>query len=133
MKLRSWWVVAAGAIAALELVFAVGVWVDRLTEDRTRELGNGVTVTVPSEFGPLLGDILLTGVVALAAVAIVMGLATRHLEPVRAQKLLVIGLIPGVGAGVVFFWFAPFWVVSIVAVALIVRIASLDVGTPARV
>ena len=133
MRRGSWWVIGAGLIAVLELVFSIGVWVDRLTEDRTRDLGSGVSVTVPSEFGPVWGDILLTGAVAIAAVAIVTGLYLRHRQPERAQTLLIVGLVPGVLAGVVFFWFAPFWAVSIVALALIVRVARHEVGAPVHV
>jgi hypothetical protein len=128
MKRHTWWTIGAGLIAVLELVFSVGLWVDRLTEDRTRDLGNGVTFTVPSEFGPVWGDILLTGGVALAAAAIIAGLHRRNSQPDRSRSLLVAGLAPAALAGVVFFWFPPFWGVSVLAVALIVRVGRDGTG-----
>jgi hypothetical protein len=133
MKQRTWWTIGAGLIAVLELVFAVGVWVDRLTEDRTRELGGGVTVTVASEFGPVWGDVLLTGVVALAAAGIIAGLYLHDRQPGRARALLLAGLAPAAVAGAVFFWFPPMWVVSILAIALIVRIARDGAGVSVAV
>ena len=66
---------------------------------------------------------------ALAAVAVVTGLLLRRSKPERAQTLLVVGLIPGLMAGMVFFWFPPFWLVSIVSLTLIVRIARDDAET----
>lgn len=126
MKQRTWWTWGAGLIAALELAFSAGIWIERMTEDRTRNLGSGVTITVPSEFGPVWGDVLLTGVVALAAGAIVAGLSLRMRRPERARRLLLAGLVPAAAAGVVFFWFPPFWGVSLLAIALIVQTARTE-------
>ena len=128
---RPWWLVIAGAIALLEFVLAFGIWIERLTEDRTRELGSGVTVTVPSEFGPLYGDILLTGAVALAGIALVAGISLWSRNPDRAKTLLTLGLVPGVLAGMVFFWFPPFWVVSVVSVILLIALGRDRVLEPA--
>ena len=130
MRERTWWTIGAGLIAALELVFSVGVWVDRLTEDRTRDLGGGVTVTVPSEFGPVWGDILLTGGVALAPLAIIAGLFLRNRQPDRARGLLLAGLAPAAVAGVVFFWFPPMWAVSALAIAIFVAVARHRIDVP---
>ncbi len=130
MKQPAWWAIGAGLIAVLELVFSVGIWVERLSEDRTRDLREGVTVTVPSEFGPIYGDILLTGAVTLAAVAVIAGLYLRRRQPNRARGLLLAGLAPAVAAGAVFFWFPPFWVISAVAIAVMVRVVREGADAP---
>ncbi len=130
MRQRTWWTLGAGLIAVLELVFSAGIWIERLTEDRTRDLGNGVTLTVPSELGPVWGAILVTGAVALAASAIFAGLYLRRRRPEPARALIVVGLVPSVLSGVVFFWFPPMWLISAVAIAVVVGVSRSDMRAP---
>lgn len=119
---RSWWLGVAALIAGLQLVMSVGIWVDKFIADTTNV--NGVAVELPDK--PLLvwGDILLTTVMGLAAAAIVAGLYLRSHRPDRSRWLIMIGLLPSVLIGVVFFWFPPFWIVSGAALAVLVRVSQ---------
>lgn len=101
---------------------AGGIWFDRLTND-TVELYEGVAVRVPNDFGPVYGDVLLTGAIALAAFAIIAGLFIRSTQAVRGHRLMLAGLTPAALAGIVFFWFPPFWVLSAMAIAVMVRVS----------
>lgn len=130
MKRRTWLIVGAGLIAVLELMLAAAVWIERLLEDRTRDLGNGVIVTVPSEFGPLWEDIIFTGIAGLAGVAIIAGLYLLGRRPQRGRNLLLAGLAPATLAGAVFYWFPPFWVITPVAIAAMVGAAREGTGAP---
>lgn len=123
---RNWWLGVAALIAGLQLVLSVGIWVDKLIGETTNI--NGVVVELPAE--PLLdwGAILLTGVFALAAAAIIAGLYLRSQRPDRSRWLIMIGVIPSVLIGVVFFWFPPFWIVSGAAIAVIARISTQGIG-----
>ena len=119
---RNWWLAVAVAIAGLELVIAVGIWVDKLIKDTV--LVNGTEVELPGEALLVWGDIALTAVLALAAIAIIAGLYRRTSEPDRSRWLMATGLVPAALIGVVFFWFPPFWIVSGAAIAVIARIAT---------
>ena len=123
MKQGRRWVVAAGLIAALELVFSAVPWIERLTEDRTRNLGSGVTVTVPSELGSIYGDILFSAMVGLAGVAIIAGLYLLNRQPPWAPVLILMGLAPATVAGAVFFWFPLMWLVTALAIVAVVGVA----------
>lgn len=122
MTRRIWLMVGAGLIAALELWLAVVVWIERITEDRTRDLGSGVTVTVPSDLGPVWGDVLFSAATAAAGVAIVTGLYQLNRRPQLARNLILAGLAPATLAGAVFFWFPPFWLITAVAIAAMVGV-----------
>jgi hypothetical protein len=119
---RNWWLGVAALIAGLHLVLGVVIWIDKLTAETTSI--NGVVVELPAE--PLLdwGAILLTGVMAVAAAAIIAGLYLRSQRPERSRWLIMIGVIPSVLIGVVFFWFPPFWIVSGAALAVLVRVSQ---------
>lgn len=125
---RNWWLAVAALIAGLQVVLAVGIWVDKLTAETTNV--NGVAVELPAE--PLLdwGAILLTGAFALAAGALVAGLYLRSSQPDRSRWLIMIGVIPAVLIGVVFFWFPPFWIVSGAALAVLVRASRGAIREP---
>lgn len=117
-----WLVAGAALLAGLELFVAVGIWVDRFTEDSVA-LYEGTTVRVPSETGPLYGDLLLTGLIGGAALAVIAGLYLRSRRPVVAHRLIVGGLIPAALSGLVFWWFPPFWIASVVAVAVMIGVS----------
>lgn len=125
---RNWWLAVAALIAALQLVLAVGIWVDKLIAETTTI--NGVAVELPAE--PLLdwGAILLTGAFALAAGALIAGLYLRSRQPDRSRWLIMIGVVPSVLIGMVFFWFAPFWIVSGAAIAVLVRASRGTASQP---
>ncbi len=116
---RNWWLVLAALIAGLELVFAAGIWVDKFIKDTV--LVNGTEVALPGKALLVWGDIALTSLSALAAIAIIAGLYIRTSQPDRSRWLIVVGLVPAVLIGVVFFWFPPFWFVSGAAIAVIAR------------
>ena len=99
---RNWWLAVAALIAGLQLGLAVGIWVDKLTAQTTNI--NGVAVELPAETLLDWGAILLTGAFALAAGALVAGLYLRSSQPHRSRWLVMIGVIPAVLIGVVFFW-----------------------------
>jgi hypothetical protein len=117
---EKWWLAGAILIAGLEILLILGIWIDRLT-DNTVVLSNGTVLAVPSEAGPLYGDVLLTGAIAAGAAAILAGLYLRSTRRSRGHLLMVTGLVPAAAAGVVFFWYPPMWAVSALAVAVIVR------------
>ena len=119
---RTWWLVLAALVAGLELVVAVGIWIDKLIRDTV--LINGTEVELPGEALLAWGDIALTGLLALAAAAITVGILVRASQPDRSRGLIVAGLVPAALIGVVFFWFPPFWIVSGAAIAVIVRIST---------
>ncbi|NNC93195.1 MAG: hypothetical protein HKN80_11970, partial [Acidimicrobiia bacterium] len=104
---RTWWLVLAALVAGLELVVAVGIWIDKLIRDTV--LINGTEVELPGEALLAWGDIALTGLLALAAAAITVGSIGRASQPDRSRGLIVTGLVPAALIGVVFFWFPPFW------------------------
>jgi len=116
---KDWWLGVAALIAGIELVIAVGIWVDKLVADTTTI--NGVVTDLPGKALLVWGDILLTAVAVVAAAAILTGIYLRTRQPDRSRWLIVAGLIPAVLVGVVFFWFPPFWIVSGAAIAVIVR------------
>ena len=119
---RQWWLIVAALIAGLELVVSAGIWIDKLTKDTV--LLNGTEVELPGEALLVWGDIALTGLLALAGVAIIVGIFVRPSRPDRSRWLMVVGLAPAALIGVVFFWFPPFWIVSGAAIAVIARIST---------
>jgi hypothetical protein len=104
---ESWWLIAATLIAGFEVVFAVGIQVDRANMD---------------DPGPQYGDILLSTAAITAALAILIGIRLRSSQPRRASMLMTVGLVPAALAGIVFFWFPPFWALTVLAIALIVKV-----------
>jgi len=118
---RNWWLILAALIAGVELVFAAGIWIDKLIKDTVTV--NGTEVALPGKAVLVWGDIALTGLLALAAAAITVGLSLRTSQPDRSRWLLLVGLLPAAVIGVVFFWFPPFWIVSGAAIAVIARIS----------
>ena len=131
LKREHWWLATAALIAGVELFVTGGIWFDRLTDD-TVELYEGVAVRVPNDLGPVYGDVLFTGVVGLAAVAIIAGLYFRSTRAERGHRLMLAGLVPAALAGIVLFWFPPFWVLSVVAIAVMVRV-SRELTRPVEV
>jgi hypothetical protein len=119
---RNWWLILAALIAGVELVFAAGIWIDKLIKDTVNV--NGTEVALPGKALLVWGDIALTGLLALAAAAIIVGLSLRTSQPDRSRWLLLVGLLPAAVIGVVFFWFPPFWIVSGAAIAVIARISA---------
>ncbi|MDH3605970.1 MAG: hypothetical protein OER12_03130, partial [Acidimicrobiia bacterium] len=120
LKRTTWWLATAAVIAGTYLTVAVGLWVDRLIPD-TVTLSNGRKVRLPSE--PLLGDILFTGIVAALGVVLILGILKYSTNPRRGRLLMLVGLIPAAASGAVFFWFPPFWILTALAVVVIVRLA----------
>jgi len=116
---ENWWLGVAALMAGLQLVLGVGIWVDKLVTDTTRV--NGVVVDLPDKALLVWGDILLTSLTVLATAAIVAGLYLRSRRPERSRRLIMIGVLPSVLIGAVFFWFPPFWIVSGAAIAVVVR------------
>jgi len=125
---RNWWLGLAALIAGVQLVLSVGIWVDKLTTETTNI--NGVVVELPGEALLDWGAILLTGGFVLAAAALIAGLSLRSRQPARSRWLIMIGVIPAVLLGMVFFWFAPFWIVSGAALAVLVRASQGVVKEP---
>jgi hypothetical protein len=123
---RQWWLVVAALIAVMELVVSAGIWIDKLTAETV--LLNGTEVELPGEALLVWGDIALTGLLALAAAAIIAGLSARDSQPDRSRWLIMAGLVPAALLGVVFFWFPPFWIVSGAAIAVIARISTRGAG-----
>lgn len=119
-KRENWWLATAALIAGVELFVAGGIWFDRIFNS-TVELYEGVTVR--NDLGPLHGDVVFTGAVGLAAVAIITGLYVRSTRADRGHWLILAGLVPAALAGIVLFWFPPFWVLSVMAIAVIVRLS----------
>jgi len=107
---RNWWLVAAALVGGFEIFFAVAILFDRTDEP---------------DPGPLYGTILLSIAAAAAGIAILAGLAMRSSQPARARTLMIAGLAPAALAGVVFFWFPPFWLLTALAVTLIVKTSSI--------
>jgi len=123
---RNWWLILATLNAGVELVFAAGIWVDKLIKDSVNV--NGTEVALPGKALLVWGDIALTGLLVLAATAIVAGLSLRTSQPDRSRWLMVVGLVPAALIGMVFFWFPPFWIVSGAAIAVIARISTQGIG-----
>ena len=115
---ENWWLIVAALIAGFEIFFAVGIQVDRSGLD---------------DPGPLDGDILLSLATAGAALAILAGILLRSSQPRRSSMLMTIGLAPAALAGIVFFWFPPFWGLTALAVTLMVKVyrASNERSEPA--
>lgn len=128
-KVENWWVVAAAALAGLELFVVAGTWIERFSTEKVT-LYQGVTVELPSQTGPLWGIVLGTGAIVLAAAAVLGGLYLRAKRPAQSRRLILAGLAPAALAGVVFFWFPPMWVVSLMAVAVMVRVSREALGAP---
>lgn len=104
---ENWWLIAVALIAGFEIFFAVGIQLDRGNLD---------------DPGPLYGDILLSMATFAAALAILAGIRLRSSDPRRASRLMTIGLVPAALSGVVFIWFPPFWGLTALAIALIVKV-----------
>lgn len=102
---RNWWLIAAGLVAAFNVVFAVGNIID------------------PDD-GPLWGKIVLLGVMVAGLGAIVTGLALRRRGRVSGSWLIAIGVLPAAPA-LFLFWFPPAVLYGALAIATAVA-ATMD-------
>lgn len=92
---QQWWKWAIGLVAVLEpVLFGAG--------------GLGIAWSLVAS--------------ASSIVALVLGLGLLRSRPRLAAGLLVYGLLPAVAAGIVFYWFPPMYLVSLLGVYLSVRV-----------
>lgn len=115
---QQWWKWAIGLIAVLESVFVV-------------------EATAALIFGPgredrsTLDAAVTLGIAAVAVAALIVGLRVLASRPRAAAWLLLIGLLPAIASGVMFFWFPPMYLVSAIAIYLAVR-AFMEAGRLTR-
>lgn len=100
---QNWWLWLAGLIGAVETVMGVGFAFDP-------EGGSGDN---------------LVGVFAGLAVIMVFGGLWLRQERLRlGNSMVMVGVVPALIAGVVFFWFPPMWLSTIAAGAVMVKAAQ---------
>lgn len=101
---QQWWKWAIGLVAAFYAVFVVES-----------------LVALAFESDDHVARFVIPTVGAAGVVAIVAGLRTMKDRPRFAAWLLVVGLIPAIASGFVFFWFPPMYAVSALAIYLAIR------------
>jgi len=100
---QHWWISLAGLIGVFEAVMAVGFTVDP----------EGST-----------GDKVLGAFVGVAFILVFAGLWQRRKRLRRGNSLMIVGIVPALLAGVVFFWFPPMWLVTITTGIVMVKAAE---------
>lgn len=94
-----WWLVGAGVMAAMQLVFGFG----NLAED---------------DGGPLFGQLMLIAVTLTGAALVVTGLVSRRRNRRLGSFLIGIGVLPSALA-ITLFWFPPAVLYGILAIAIV--------------
>ena len=115
---QQWWRWAIGLIAVLESVFVV-------------EAAAALIFGPGRENRSTLDAVVTLGVAVTAVTALIAGLRLMRSRPRLAARLLVVGLLPAIASGVMFFWFPPMYLVSAIAIYLAVR-AFMEAGRLTR-
>jgi hypothetical protein len=116
---QNWWKWAIGVFAAFQTVFAVEAVV-------------GLIAGWQEPAIHLLDAHLLDALIPITgAVVLIVGLKLLTNQPRLAAILLTIGLLPVALVGVVFFWFPPMWLVSLLGIYLIVKV-YMEAGRATR-
>ena len=84
---RNWWVLVAGAMAAMQTAF-------------------GLTNLVEDEGGAISGRLIAFAIMVAGAVLIVVGIAARQRGRARGSVLVGVGVLPS-AIGIAFLWFPP--------------------------
>lgn len=111
---QNWWKWAIGVFAAFQTVFAVEAVVGLVAGWQDPQV-HLIDAVIP-----------ITG-----AVVLIVGLTLLTSQPRIAAVLLTVGLLPVALAGVVFFWFPPMWLVSLIGIYLIVKV-YMEAGRATR-
>jgi len=98
---RNWWVLVAGAMAAMQAIFGFG----NLVED---------------DGGPLYGGLIALGVTVFGAALIIGGIVIRKENRAKGSALIGVGVLPST-LGIAFFWFPPAALYGILAVFVAVN------------
>ncbi|NND02474.1 MAG: hypothetical protein HKN91_06785 [Acidimicrobiia bacterium] len=96
MKNSPWWVWSAALIAGLMVLLGVGNLID-------------------DDGGPLFGQIILLAVMAGAATLVAVGIRRRISDAKLGNRLIGLGVIPGV-MGLALFWFPPAVAVGVLSI-----------------
>ncbi len=116
---QNWWKWAIGVFAAFQTVFAIEAVVGLVA-------GWQEPAIHPTDIHLIDAVVPITG-----AVVLIVGLKLLANQPKLAAVLLTVGLLPVALVGVVFFWFPPMWVVSLLGVYLIVKV-YMEAGRATR-
>ncbi len=103
MKNSRWWVWSASLVAVLMVVFAVGNLID-------------------DDGGPLYGQLILAAIFVGGAAAVVFGIRKRSIDTTSGNRMIGLGVLPGV-AGLALFWFPP--AVAVGVLAAVTSVAAL--------
>jgi hypothetical protein len=104
-----WWKWAIGLFAALQSVFVIEAALALVVGSRGNESVNGAL------------EALQLVVPAVTVSAIVAGLWMWQGRPRLAAGPIAFGMLPVAAIGLVFFWFPPMYLVSVVGMYLIIR------------
>ena len=115
---QQWWKWAIGLIALLESVFVV-------------EASAALIFGPGREDRSTVDAVVTLAVASMALAALVVGLRMMRSVPRAAAWLLLIGLLPAIASGLMFFWFPPMYLVSAIAIYLAVR-AFMEAGRLTR-
>ena len=107
---QNWWKWAIGVFAGFQTVFAVEAVVG-LAAGWQEPKVHATDVHLIDALIPITG-----------AVVLIVGLKLLSSQPRIAAVLLTVGLLPVALVGVIFFWFPPMWLVSVIGIYLIVRV-----------
>jgi hypothetical protein len=104
---QNWWKWLIGAGAVFQGMFLVEA---------------GFALAFGHENKSTIGAALTVAVFAATVLALVIGLRLLSSKPRMASYLLTFGLLPIALAGVMFFWFPPMYLASVLGTYLIVRV-----------
>jgi hypothetical protein len=107
---QNWWKWAIGVVAGFQTVFAVEAVVGLAAGWQEPQVH-------PTDVHLIDALIPITG-----AVVLIVGLKLLSSQPRIAAVLLTVGLLPVALVGVIFFWFPPMWLVSVIGIYLIVKV-----------
>jgi hypothetical protein len=107
---QNWWKWAIGVFAGFQTVFAVEAVVGLAAGWQEPKVH-------PTDVHLIDALIPITG-----AVVLIVGLKLLSSQPRIAAVLLTVGLLPVALVGVIFFWFPPMWLVSVIGIYLIVKV-----------
>lgn len=97
---QTWWVTLALMLAALQVVFAVGIGLDSEASGTER--------------------IVIFSVWAGGAALVMLGADRRYRRRRTGDALIALGVVPSVAVGIIAYWFPPMWLVAAAGLTVIV-------------